>query len=110
MPNLSGAPIGVEHASGSPEMHVRQIVDRLNYVIRGKLNCTGWITLQPNVATTYLTDPRISTLTAVLLMPASANAAAALTNVWFVTGKGTVGINHVNNAQTDRVFRYALIG
>lgn len=69
---------------------------------------TGSVTLTANSATTTLTDPRIGINSAVLLIPTTANAAAEAPYIAVTAGSCT--INHANNAQTDRTFRYAIVG
>lgn len=87
----------------------RQIV---NNGLAGKLNIGGEVTLTANAATTTLSDPIITEDSSVALeMPLSANAAAALATTYFDRPtKGSVVINHANNAQIDRTFRYTVKG
>lgn len=72
---------------------------------------TGLVTLDANQASTTLTNHLIRFDSPVLLLPATANAAAELGNgTLYVseTGRvnGSVVITHANNAQADRAFRY----
>ena len=91
--------------------HRARIVDAINNILKGKLNNGGELTLTANSATSTLTDIRIGIDSVILIQPTTANAAAALANVYFGTpGDGTVTVNHANNAQTDRSFRYVVIG
>lgn len=90
--------------------HTGRIADAINNILRGKINNVGALTLTANAATTTLTDIRIGKDSIVLLQPTSANGAAALTNIYFGTpGNGTVTVNHANNAQTDRTYRFAVL-
>lgn len=83
----------------------------LNNAISGKLNVVGEVTLTAGAATTTLNDPLITRGSALALMPLTANAAAALATLYFdPTASGSVVIHHANNAQTDKTFRYAVIG
>jgi hypothetical protein len=87
----------------------------LNNVLRGRLNTGGTITLTINVATTTITDDRISIDSTFVLVPTTANAAAELGNgtLYFSeTGRinGSIVITHANNAQADRTFRVVIIG
>lgn len=75
---------------------------------------TTTLTLTANVASTTLTDARISFRSPILLQPTTANAAAELGNgTLYIAesgrGNGSVVITHANNAQADRVYRI-LIG
>lgn len=90
-----------------------QARDVINNIMRGKLNCTGTVTLAAGAATTTLSDALIGGSSVVLLQPTTANAAAELGNgtLYFdVPGAGSVVINHANSAQTDRTFTYVVIG
>src|SRR3990172_5077389 len=82
----------------------RRVVRVVNSLLLGKLNCGGTVTLTASAASTTLTDARISFESAVLLVPTTANAAAALATTYVVeTGRvnGSVVITHANNAQAD---------
>lgn len=82
-----------------------------NNAISGKLNVVGELTLAPSAATTMLSDPLITRASCVSLMPLTANAAAALSTLYFdPTDSGAVIMRHANNAQTDRTFRYIVMG
>ena len=83
----------------------------LNNAMSGKVNVVGECVLAAGAATTTLNDPLITRASCVLLMPLSANAASALQTLYFDdTGAGSVVIHHANNAQTDRRFRYSVMG
>lgn len=102
---------GVATFDDDEARHRRQIAIVLNNVLQGRTNNTGTLTITANVATTTLNDSRIGPNSAIVLMPTTANAAAALTNIYFTGfGDSTCTVNHANNAQTDRVFNYAVIG
>ena len=91
--------------------HRGKLSDAINNILRGKLNNTGTVTLTANAATTVLADVRIGTESVIALHATTANAAAALATTYFgTTGNGTVTINHANNAQVDRTYRYAVLG
>lgn len=100
----------------APENHeqvgwLRLAKKAINSAIRGKLNCTGEVTLTPNAASTQVTDNRCLTGSVALLIPKTANAAAALASTYIATyAEGSFTITHANNAQTDRNFKYVIIG
>jgi hypothetical protein len=76
----------------------------------GKINATGSISLTPSSTTTTLIDRRIGNESTILFMPTTANAAAALTNLYVSsTGKQTATLTHASNSQT-RTFKYVVIG
>lgn len=96
-----------------PEL--RRQYEVLQQVRRGKLELAGEITLTANVASTTVTDMRISPQSIIVWHPTTANAAAELANgTMYVTdanmGNGTMTITHANNAQTDRSYRYGVLG
>ncbi len=84
----------------------------VNDTRKGLLNNGGEVTLTANSATTVLRDPLINTNSRVCLeMPMTANAAAAIGTTYFnAPTPGAVTINHANNSQADRTFRYGVTG
>lgn len=82
---------------------------------QGKTDNIGSVTLTANSTTTTLTEApdRIGANTVILFMPTTANAAAAMTNL-YVSGRdvsaNTFTLTHTNNAQIDRTFNYILVG
>jgi hypothetical protein len=77
----------------------------------GKLNVVGELVLAPGSTTTTLNDPLITRASCVSLMPMTVNAASALSTTYFdPTQSGSVVVRHANNSQTDRRFRYAVMG
>ena len=107
----SGAYPGVTPFDEDEAKHRRQLALVVNNLLAGKMNNTGTLTLTANVATTTLTYSRIGANSVILLMPMTANAAAALANVYFTAFlKGSCTVNHANNAQVDRSYRFVVIG
>lgn len=92
------------------EIHRRQIAEAVNRINQGHFNCTLFVTLDPDVGQTVVTDSRISLQTAALLHPQTANAAAAMPTTFIQCTNGSATISHTNNAQTDRSFTMAMIG
>ena len=83
----------------------------LNNAVAGKLNVVGELVLVAGSATTVLNDPLITRASCITLMALTANAANALPTLYFdPTGSGSVVVRHASNGQTDRLFRYAIIG
>ena len=93
--------------------HRKRLAQAIQDVMAGKVNVTKTVTLTANAASTTLEDPRIGATTATILVPTTANAAAAL-GVTYQTYQNATAeqavINHANNAQTDRTFVAVLIG
>jgi len=95
--------------------HARSVSAWASRVNRGKTSNLGEITLTQNVASTTLTDERLTVGSAVLFDPMTANAATELygATMYVLTADRTNGsfvITHANNAQTDRTFRYIIVG
>jgi hypothetical protein len=70
-------------------------------------------TFAAGVASTTFVDARIAITSALLPQPCTANAAAAM-NTWWIDEttrvRGQVTVNHANNAQVDRTFRWKIAG
>jgi hypothetical protein len=82
-------------------------------LLDGKINALGDITLAANVATTTLSDRRIGPSSCIYFMPTTANGAAEIgAATMYVSARAqySATITHANNAQTDRTFRYSVLG
>jgi hypothetical protein len=114
--NLDTPPAFAKATAGKPaevSAWFGRVRDVVNNMMRGKLNCTGAVTLAAGAGSTLLSDARIGGGSVVLLQATSANAAAELGNgtLYFdAPGAGSVVIRHANNAQIDRSFTYVVIG
>lgn len=83
----------------------------INELLKGRANNVGEVTLTENTTTTATTDTRIKQSMKIFLSPTTANAAAALTNVYVSdVADGSFTLTHANNAQTDRTFDYVIHG
>jgi hypothetical protein len=87
----------------------------LQQIRSGKLEIVGELTLTAGAASTAVTDIRVSPQSVIVWHPRTANAAAELAaGTMYITdanmGNGTFTVIHANNAQTDRDFRYAVVG
>jgi hypothetical protein len=99
----------------STKSMVRAISRVVNGAMSGKINAIGEVTLTANVTTTVLTDARLAISSLVIFDPVTANAAAALYGgaVYVLSAdrrNGAHTITHANNAQTDRTFKYLVVG
>jgi hypothetical protein len=93
--------------------YVDKVGQLVSTLVQGRLNCNLEVTLTPNVGSTTITDVRISGETNPIFTPMTANAAAELGNGTLYPSaitRGSLTINHANNAQADRTFRVSLIG
>ena len=97
--------------------HRRLLAAAINEILNGRISSNGAVTLTASVATTTVTDRRVGVESTILFMPLTANAAAEQgagtmyikTTDYDPTNKQFT-INHANNAQTDRTFRYLIAG
>lgn len=119
-PGFPSAPPGGDTASNirdaASARWVRQIVDVVNSVLRGKQNAVLTITLRNGFATTTVKDARIGPFSALILQPLTAHAAADLYSATSVLADqttqkdGEVVFNHPNNAFADKTFNLLIIG
>ncbi len=114
-PGYPAVPLSGETASsGNPPAGtawVRVMADRINNMLRGRLNVTLALTLTANAASTTITDARLGFFSAILFSPLTANAAAAIGTTYVSSqNNGSAVITHANNAQTDRSFTLVIVG
>jgi hypothetical protein len=103
-------------ASNVPDW-CRRIAKTANGIMVGRTNNTGTVTLTASSATTVvnLAKGRLSEISLILFDAETANSATELASgSMYVSVRNVSGssftITHTNNAQTDRSFRYAIIG
>lgn len=92
---------------------IKDLIRIINNIMRGKTNNRGETTLTANSATTAILDENVGGESIIILMPLTANAATEIANgTIYVSsqGKKTFTLTHADNAQTNRNFRYAVIG
>ena len=90
----------------------RFIAEVVNNILNKRMDAGGEVTLSANVASTVVTDNRVTKNSVVVLSPTTANAAAALATTYIADGGyDTSGftVTHENNTQTDRTFRYIIL-
>ena len=89
---------------------INEIIIKTNAMINGSGNNTNSVTLTASATTTIVTDQRCGPDAYVGLMPTTANAADALSTTYVSATKGSFTITHASNTQTDRTFRYCIVG
>jgi uncharacterized protein (UPF0264 family) len=83
----------------------------INEMLRGRANNVGEVTLDASVTTTTISDIRIKQTMTAVLIPRTANAAAAMTNVYIsAVADGSITLTHSSTATVDRTFDYILHG
>lgn len=91
--------------------HRNLLASTINELLKGRANNVGEVTLTENAVTTTKTDTRIKSQMKVWLSPRTANAAAAMTNVYVsAVADGSFTLTHSNAATTDRTFDYIFHG
>jgi len=90
----------------------REISEVVNNILNGKTNNTGSVTLAvASATTTTINDERIGFNSIILLMPTTANAASALTNVYVsARAKGSATLTHSANTSADKTYGYTVVG
>lgn len=88
-----------------------QIATTTNEMLKGRANNVGSVTLTAGATTTTIADIRIKQTMTAVLIPRTANAAAAVTNVYIsAVADGSITLTHANTATVDRTFDYILHG
>jgi hypothetical protein len=87
------------------------MAERINSIIDGKIDAVDSFTLTANATTTTVSDNKFESNMVPVWSPATANAAAAMTNVYLsARTKGGFTLTHSNTATTDRTFNYSRLG
>jgi hypothetical protein len=106
----TGYPLVPEMMANAVE-HRRQLAQRANGALRGKLNAVTQLTLTPSSTTTTFTDARIGANTFIGFSPLTADAAAAMTGLYVSSQKnGSATLTHASASSVDRTFNILLIG
>jgi len=97
------------------EKDLTKVIRSVLELSAGRSNAVGTVTLTANVATTTVTNMNCAVASSILLMPTTANASAeqGAGTIYIATAtilNGSFVITHANNAQTDRIYRYAIYG
>lgn len=108
---MQPAPARLEKAASQD--WVLQIAAVTDGVRQGKMNVTLEVTLEPNSFTTTVVDARIGAYSALILMPLTATAVAAVSAGEvgvFGQKSGEARIAHANSANATRTFRMVILG
>jgi hypothetical protein len=102
-------PFAPENFSLTAE-YIRKLKDSINFALRGKSNNTGEFNLTAGTTSTVIIDNNCNANSVVLIIPTTANAASHTQHAYIVAGDKQFTVYHQNNSQTDRTFRYVIIG
>lgn len=87
------------------------LAETVNSMLKGRANNAGTFTLAAGVTTTVVEDNAFESSMVPVWSPTTANAAAAMTNVYVsARDKGSFTLTHANTATTDRTFIYTRQG
>jgi len=92
---------------------VQRVVEVVNSVRLGKMNCTLSVTLTPDSDITTITDVRISAKSALIPSPITSSAATEMASGNFYISSQTDGsavLAQTNSSQADRSFIFVILG
>jgi hypothetical protein len=92
---------------------LKDAIRAIQQLSAGRSNAVGSVTLKTSVTSTTVSDPNCAEGTVPILVPTTADAAAALATTFIPVASvanGSFLIEHASAASTDRVFLYALHG
>lgn len=101
------------YVPGLDETDQKKIILSLQQLAAGRSNAVGTVTLTASVTTTTVTDNNCASGSTPILIPTTANASAEMGNgtIYISTvANKSFTITHANNSQTDRTFKYAILG
>lgn len=87
----------------------REVSNTVNEVLRGKINSTGAFVLNAGSGSTVVKNADVDEGSVVLITADSATAAAA-TGLYVTVGSGQFTVHHNNTGDSDRHFRFAVLG
>jgi hypothetical protein len=88
----------------------RDVARTVNLLIDGRINSVGEVTLSTATTTTVVSSYYANVNSKVLLMPQTANAAAAVATTWVTPAARSLTFNHASSTATDLSFGYVLLG
>lgn len=101
------------YVPGIDETDLKKLILSLQQIAAGRSNAVGLVTLTASTTTTTVTDNNCAAGSTPILVPTTAHASAEIGNgtiyISAVANKSFT-ITHASNTQTDRTFRYAILG
>jgi len=93
------------------EKELSKIVGAIQELTKGRSNAVGTVTLTASDTTTVVTAMNCGADSYPILIPLTANAAAALATTYVsLVSNGSFTLTHANNSQTDRDFGFVCLG
>lgn len=97
--------------SPNESQHRLVLATAVNELLKGRANNTGVVTLRANQPTTTVDDNLFNSDMVPLLIPTTANAAAALATTYLSARDfGSFTLTHANASTTDRTYLYVRWG
>ena len=97
--------------TGEESRHRLLLATTVNEILKGRANNTGSVTLTAGATTTTVTDNLFGSNMVPLLVPTTANAAAALATTYVsARANGSFTLTHANAATSNRTFLYVRWG
>jgi hypothetical protein len=90
---------------------LKEVATVVNQIFRGKIQCTGQVTLTASATSTVVNNPNCSEYSVVHLSPLTANASSVYTSTYvsaYTDGQFT--ITHTSLGSADRTYRYTIFG
>ncbi len=101
----------VQVSSPNEAQHRLVMATTINELLKGRANNAGTLTLADGTTTTTVLDNQFQSDMVPLLIPTTANAAAALATTYLTArDNGSFELTHDNDASTDRTFLYVRWG
>ncbi len=101
------------YVPGITETDLKKIVLALQQLAAGRSNAVGSVTLTTGSSTTTVTTANCAAGSTPILTPASASAAAEVSNGSIyvsAVANGSFTITHANSVTAGRTFLYAIVG
>lgn len=94
-----------------PASQLQRHAESINGLIDGKLDVVGTLTLADGATSTVVSDNKFESNMVPVLIPTTANAAAALATTYLsARANGSFTLTHANDASTDKTFLYVRLG
>jgi len=92
------------------ERDLFRIVMAVRQLMEGRSNAVGTFTLAASATSTAVAAPTCAVGSVVLLMPKTANAAAALATTFVTPANASFVVTHASAPTTDRTFGFVALG
>jgi len=90
--------------------YINKLKNSINFAMNGKTNNTGEVTITPSTSSTTVLNNLCNVNSVVILSPVTSHAAVHDSGRYVVAGDKQFTIHHSNSAQTDKTYRYVIIG